>query len=120
MRHMETPIVLRTDFPLPVFGRGKVRDTYDLGDKLLIVATDRISAFDSVLPTGIPHKGQVLTALSAFWFGLTAGVMPNHMLCTNPDDFPFDLPGWKEEQQEQLWGRSMLVKKARRIDIEWV
>ena len=66
---MNNPTVLQTDFPLPLFGRGKVRDTYDLGDKLLIVATDRISAFDSVLPTGIPRKGDVLTALSAFWFG---------------------------------------------------
>jgi phosphoribosylaminoimidazole-succinocarboxamide synthase len=120
MRPMETPTVLETAFPLPVFGKGKVRDTYDLGDKLLIVATDRISAFDSVLPTGIPRKGQVLTALSAFWFGLTAEVMPNHMLSTNPDDFPFDWRSWPQEQQEDLRGRSMLVKKAQRIDIECV
>src|SRR5437773_11867660 len=105
---MNNPTVLQTDFPLPHFGRGKVRDTYDLGDKLLIVATDRISAFDSVLPTGIPHKGQVLTALSAFWFGLTKGVTPNHMLCTDPNDFPFNWREWSREQQEQLWGRSML------------
>src|SRR5204862_3194111 len=82
--------VLQTNFPLPIFGKGKVRDTYDLGDKLLIVATDRISAFDSVLPTGIPGKGQVLTALSAFWFGLTADVAPNHMVSTDPKHFPFD------------------------------
>src|SRR5438128_11198581 len=83
---MQSTPVLQTDFPLPLFGRGKVRDTYDLGDKLLIVATDRISAFDSVLPTGIPHKGQVLTALSAFWLEMTLGLMPNHMLGTDPDD----------------------------------
>src|SRR5205807_6169263 len=99
--------VLQTDFPLLVFGKGKVRDTYDLGDKLLIVATDRISAFDYVLPTGIPHKGQVLTALSAFWFGRTAGVTPNHMLSTDPNDFPFDWRNWPQDQQEQLQGRSM-------------
>src|SRR5437667_2019669 len=86
---MKTTTVLETNFPLPIFGKGKVRDTYDLGDKLLIVATDRISAFDYVLPTGVPHKGQVLTALSAFWFALTAKVMPNHMLTTNTNDFPF-------------------------------
>src|SRR5438105_15906334 len=74
-----TPI-LQTNFPLPLFGRGKVRDTYDLGDRLLIVATDRISAFDSVLPTGIPRKGQVLTALSAFWFRMTSHIAPNHLI----------------------------------------
>src|SRR4051812_14997358 len=120
MPRMETPTVLQTNFPLPVFGKGKVRDTYDLGDKLLIVATDRISAFDSVLPTGIPRKGQVLTALSAFWFELTVGVVPNHLISTNPDDFPFDWGSWPREHQEALRGRSMLVKKAKRIDIECV
>ncbi len=112
--------VLQTDFPLPLFGRGKVRDTYDLGDKLLIVATDRISAFDSVLPTGIPHKGQVLTALSAFWFNLTSSITPNHMISVNRNDFPFDWREWPREQQAQLKGRSMLVRKAERIDIECV
>jgi phosphoribosylaminoimidazole-succinocarboxamide synthase len=117
---MKTLPVLQTDFPLPVFGKGKVRDTYDLGDRLLMVATDRISAFDSVLPTGIPHKGQVLTALSAFWFEMTGGIVPNHMISMDPDDFPFDRRGWPQEQQEQLPGRSMLVRKAQRIDIECV
>ena len=112
--------VLQTDFPLPVFGRGKVRDTYDLGDQLLIVATDRISAFDSVLPTGIAHKGQVLTALSAFWFRMTADTAPNHFISISPDQFPFDWQAWPQEQQEELWGRSMLVKKAKRVDIECV
>jgi phosphoribosylaminoimidazole-succinocarboxamide synthase len=112
--------VLQTDFPLPLFGKGKVRDTYDLGEQLLIVATDRISAFDSVLPTGIPHKGQVLTALSAFWFRMTAGTVPNHLISIDPRDFPFEWQAWPGEQQEQLLGRSMLVKKARRIDIECV
>ncbi|HUP26966.1 MAG TPA: phosphoribosylaminoimidazolesuccinocarboxamide synthase [Chloroflexia bacterium] len=117
---MQNTPVLETDFPLPLFGRGKVRDTYDLGDMLLIVATDRISAFDSVLPTGIPHKGQVLTALSAYWFNLTQDIMPNHMISVNPAEFPFDWRDWPQEQQEQLKGRAMLVKKAQRIDIECV
>ena len=117
---MKSTPVLQTDFPLPLFGRGKVRDTYDLGEMLLIVATDRISAFDSVLPTGIPHKGQVLTALSAYWFDLTREIMPNHMISINPSDFPFDWRSWPEEQQAALKGRSMLVKKAERIDIECV
>ncbi len=117
---MRTTPVLETNFPLPLFGRGKVRDTYDLGDKLLIVATDRVSAFDSVLPTGIPHKGQVLTALSAFWFNKTKAVMPNHMISTRPTDFPFDWRSWPADKRTQLRGRSMLVKKAKRIDIECV
>src|SRR5438105_2989365 len=73
---------------------GKVPDTYDLRDTLLIVATDRISAFDSILPTGIPYKGEVLTALSAICFRLTAAVMPNHKLSTSPADYPFDSRSW--------------------------
>jgi len=112
--------VLQTNFPLPLFGRGKVRDTYDLGDNLLIVATDRISAFDSVLPTGIPYKGQVLTALSAFWFKRTENVMPNHMISIRPAEFPFDWRSWPRDKRDQLKGRAMLVKKAKRIDIECV
>lgn len=117
---MNNSPVLQTEFPLPLFGRGKVRDTYDLGDKLLIVATDRISAYDSILPTGIPYKGQVLTALSAFWFVKTADIMPNHLISTSRAAFPFEWRDWPKEQQDQLWGRSMLVRKAQRIDIECV
>ncbi len=119
---MKTPPIpaLETDFPLPAFGKGKVRDTYDLGDELLIVATDRVSAFDSVLPTGIPHKGQVLTSLSAFWFRMMADTTPSHFISIDPRAFPFDWRKWPQEQQEQLLGRSMLVKKAKRIDIECV
>ncbi len=117
---MQPGPVLQTDLPLPLFGRGKVRDTYDLGSELLMVATDRISAFDSVLPTGIPHKGQVLTALSAFWFRRTTSIVPNHMISWQRRDFPFDWQSWPEEQQAQLVGRAMLVKKAARIDIECV
>ncbi|HXF52136.1 MAG TPA: phosphoribosylaminoimidazolesuccinocarboxamide synthase [Dehalococcoidia bacterium] len=97
--------------------RGKVRDTYDLGDRLLIVATDRISAFDVVLPTGIPDKGAVLTQLSAFWFEMTADVVPNHFIRladgTPADGLPFELP-------REFLGRSMIVRKARRVDVECV
>lgn len=112
--------VVRTDFPLPLFGRGKVRDTYDLGDALIIVTTDRISAYDSILPTGIPYKGHVLNALSAFWLRFTSGLVPNHLISTDLKAFPFDWRLWPQEQQAQLFGRSMLVKKARRIDVECV
>lgn len=117
---MQSQPVLRTEFPLPLFGQGKVRETYDLGDRLLIVASDRISAYDSILPTGIPYKGAVLNSLSAFWLDLTKDVAPNHMISTDPKDFPFDWRAWPLEQQEQLFGRSMLVRKAERIDIECV
>lgn len=117
---MQSDPLLETNLPLPLFSRGKVRDTYDLGSELLIIATDRISAFDSVLPTGIPYKGQVLTALSAFWFKLTGGITPNHMVTVDRRQFPFGWRSWPQDQQEQLRGRAMLVKKAERIDIECV
>jgi len=94
-----------------------VRDTYDLGDRLLMVATDRISAFDVVLPNGIPDKGRVLTQLSAFWFELTADVAPNHFIrlidSTKAEDVPFAIP-------PDLVGRSMLIRKAKRLDVECV
>ncbi|MGI8588953.1 MAG: phosphoribosylaminoimidazolesuccinocarboxamide synthase [Chloroflexia bacterium] len=112
--------VTMTDFPLPLYARGKVRDTYDLGDRLLMTATDRLSAFDSVLPNGIPGRGIVLTQLSAFWFERTREIMPNHFLSIDPADFPFDTGGWTPEQREMLEGRSMLVRLARRIDIECI
>ncbi len=111
------PVLLETNLP-NLFARGKVRDTYDLGDgRLLIVATDRISAFDVVLPQGVPHKGAVLTQLSAFWFEMTADVMPNHFLrlisnCDNAD-LPFPC-------SHEIAGRSMVVKKAKRLDVECV
>ena len=73
-------VLLETNLPLPLFRRGKVRDVYDLGDKLLIVSTDRVSAFDAVLPCGIPGKGEVLNQLSAFWFEKTRHIMPNHFI----------------------------------------
>jgi phosphoribosylaminoimidazole-succinocarboxamide synthase len=100
-----------------LFHRGKVRDTYDLGDRLLMVATDRISAFDVVLPNGIPDKGRVLTQLSAFWFDLTSDVVPNHFLrlidSTEVEGVPFAIP-------PELIGRSMLIRKAKRLDVECV
>ncbi|MBU4341988.1 MAG: phosphoribosylaminoimidazolesuccinocarboxamide synthase [Candidatus Altiarchaeota archaeon] len=109
--------ILTTEIPeLKLFQRGKVRDIYDLGDKLLIIATDRISAFDSVLPTGIPMKGRVLTALSVFWFDYTKGLVGNHLISADDGEFP----GVPEDSRGILEGRSMLVKKAQRIDIECV
>jgi len=111
-----SPVLLETQFP-NLYARGKVRDTYDLGDRLLMVATDRISAFDVVLPNGIPDKGAVLTQLSAFWFEQTASVVPNHLIRladgTPADNVPFELP-------PEFIGRSMIVRKARREDIECV
>ena len=100
----------------PLFARGKVRDVYDLGDRLLIVATDRISAFDVVLPNGIPGKGKVLTQMSLFWFDLVRNVAESHLISGNVDEYPEDL----NKHREVLEGRSMLVKKAERIDVECV
>lgn len=94
--------------------RGKVRDIYDLGDKLLIVATDRLSAFDVVMPTPIPDKGKVLTQLSLFWFDLLKDVIPNHVLSESEFPAPFD------QYREELAGRSMLVKKTQPLPIECV
>lgn len=96
--------------------RGKVRDVYDLGDDLLLVATDRISAFDVVLPTPIPDKGAVLTQLSAFWFDKTSSIIRNHCVCTDVARYPAPV----RRYADQLTGRSMLVKKARRLDVECV
>jgi phosphoribosylaminoimidazole-succinocarboxamide synthase len=94
--------------------RGKVRDIYDLGDKLLIVATDRLSAFDVVLPTPIPDKGRVLTQLSLFWFNLLKDVVPNHVLSASDFPAPFD------SHKDDLAGRSMVVRKAQPLPIECV
>lgn len=110
-------ILLQSDIrEYPAFIKGKVRDVYDLGDKLLIVATDRISAFDSILPTGIPGKGKILTQLSVFWFGLTEDIVPNHLVSTSTENYPEPLRAYAD----QMKGRSMLVKKAERLDIECV
>jgi phosphoribosylaminoimidazole-succinocarboxamide synthase len=94
--------------------RGKVRDIYDLGDKLLIVATDRLSAFDVILPTPIPDKGRVLTQLSLFWFNLLKDVIPNHVLSATDFPAPFDA------FQDDLAGRSMVVRKTQPLPIECV
>jgi phosphoribosylaminoimidazole-succinocarboxamide synthase len=112
-----TAIITETTLDLPLLARGKVRDIYDLGDRLLIVATDRISAFDVVLPTGIPDKGRVLTQMSAFWFERTGDIVPNHFLAvvedTRAEGVPIELP-------RDLIGRAMVVRKAERIDVECV
>ena len=116
-------VLLNTDLPLPLFIRGKVRDTYDLGNHLLIIATDRISAFDSVLPCGIPNKGLVLNQLSIFWFRQTAGLMPNHLVETVDDVHCLDTYISAENRfpyPSYLAGRSMVVKKGKRIPIECV
>jgi phosphoribosylaminoimidazole-succinocarboxamide synthase len=111
-------ILLETDLPgVSLLGRGKVRDNYAVGeDKLLIVATDRISAFDYILATGIPGKGRVLTQLSIFWFDFLSGITPTHFLTADVDDYPDPLPRFRD----QLEGRSMLVHRARMIDVECV
>ena len=96
--------------------RGKVRDTFDLGDSLLMVASDRISAFDVVLPTPIPLKGIILTQLSRYWFEETRHIVPNHLISASIRDFPNDL----KSRNGKLAGRSMIVKKAARIDFECV
>ena len=111
------PLVESTDLTeLNLFKRGKVRDIYDLGTQLLIISTDRISCFDVVLPTGIPHKGEVLTKLSAFWFHLTKDIIPNHLLSADIREFPPVLSKYKEI----LSGRAMLVQKAEPIPVECV
>ena len=107
----------QTSIPgLPLWRRGKVRDVYDLGDRLLIVTTDRISAFDVVLPTPIPAKGTVLTQLSLFWFQHLAGVVPNHVITANVDEYPREL----QAVRAQLEGRSMLVRKTEPFPVECV
>lgn len=111
------PTLLRTDFPdLPLHSRGKVRDIYDLGEHLLIVATDRMSAFDVIMNEGIPWKGEVLTRLSRFWFEKMAAIVPNHVVAVTVNDFPAPARRYRE----QLEGRSMLVKKARPLPVECV
>jgi phosphoribosylaminoimidazole-succinocarboxamide synthase len=111
------PPLTSTAFPtLTRFRTGKVRDVYDLGDTLLIVATDRISAFDYVLGSGIPDKGRVLTQLSAFWFRRLSPIVPNHFLSVRVDDYPAASRAYAPE----LDGRSMLVRKTQPIEIECV
>lgn len=110
-------IVLQTDIKeYPLKWKGKVRDIYDLGDSLLFIASDRISAFDVVMPNGIPYKGQVLTEMSLFWFDFLKDTVESHLITANVDDYPSDL----HQYRDQLEGRSMIVTKADRIDAECI
>jgi phosphoribosylaminoimidazole-succinocarboxamide synthase len=110
-----TTVISQTDFPgLTLRGRGKVRDIYELGDKLLIVATDRLSAFDVVLPTPIPDKGKVLTQISLFWFETLANVVPNHVLSGT------DFTGALAPYAASLHGRAMVVRKTEPLPVECV
>jgi phosphoribosylaminoimidazole-succinocarboxamide synthase len=109
--------LIKTDLgTIPLLGRGKVRDLYAVGDDLLLVATDRISAFDHVLGTGIPGKGKILTQISLFWFDLLSDIVPNHIISAGVDDFPAELHPYRD----QLEGRSMLVKRAQMFPVECV
>lgn len=112
----EDEVVLTTDLGLPLKARGKVRDVYDLGDALLFVATDRISAFDCILGSGIPSKGRVLTQMSLFWFEYLKDTTPNHLLTAKMEEYPEEL----RKSRKTLDGRSMLVKKADMIPVECV
>jgi phosphoribosylaminoimidazole-succinocarboxamide synthase len=109
--------VIKTEFPdVPLLKRGKVRDIYDLGEHLLLIATDRISAFDVVLPDGIPGKGRVLTGISVFWFRMMENIIGNHIVETEVSKFPENL----RKYSELLDGRSMLVRKTKPAPIECV
>jgi len=114
---MSSHVISTTEFKtLKLKGRGKVRDIYDLCDRLLIVATDRISAFDVVMPNPIPDKGKILTQLSKLWFDLTKEIVPNHILSTEVEDYPKEC----QPYQEMLRSRSMLVVKTEVLPIECV
>lgn len=109
--------MLQSDLDLPLVRRGKVRDVYEAGtDRLLIVATDRISAFDYVLGSGIPDKGRILSQISVFWFGLLADVVANHLLSTEPADFPTEV----RSHADALRGRAMLVRRTEPLPVECV
>lgn len=110
-------IVMKTDFgDVKLLRRGKVRDVYEIGEHLLIVATDRVSAFDVVLPNGIAGKGKILTQISLFWFGVMKDLMANHIVATDVKDFP----GILHKYGDVLEGRSMLVRKARPMPVECI
>jgi phosphoribosylaminoimidazole-succinocarboxamide synthase len=109
-------VLLETKLPLPLLGRGKVRDLYDLGDSVLFVASDRISAFDCILGSGIPCKGRILTQMSLFWFDFLRDVVPSHLLAADVKEYPRRLSRYRKK----LAGRSMLVKKAQMVQVECV
>jgi phosphoribosylaminoimidazole-succinocarboxamide synthase len=114
---MAARALMETKFPnLNLINRGKVRDIYDLGEQLLIVATDRISAFDVVMPNPIPGKGMILTRLSNFWFSQMASLVPNHLIATEVKDYPIACHPYESD----LSGRSMLVKKAVPLPVECI
>lgn len=109
--------VYQTEFAgLKLLNRGKVRDIYDAGENLLIVATDRLSAFDVILPDPIPHKGEVLTKISVFWFDALKNIIPNHMISVDPKDYPPEF----QRYSSMLSGRSMLVKRAKPLPVECI
>ena len=117
MPNMTGEPLAKTEFKdIELFKRGKVRDVYTLGDKLLVVSTDRISCFDVVLPTGIPHKGEILTQLSLFWFNFTKDIVDNHFISAEVSQYPKEL----HKYGDILKGRSMLVKKAQGLPVECV
>jgi phosphoribosylaminoimidazole-succinocarboxamide synthase len=114
---MNSTSIYQTNFPsLKFLKRGKVRDIYDLGEHLLIVATDRLSAFDVVMPQPIPDKGKVLTQISYFWFDAVRDIIPNHIVVSDVDKFPKECAPYKE----QLRGRSIVVKKAKPLAVECI
>jgi len=109
--------IFETDFPeLQLIKRGKVRDIYDLDDKILLIASDRISAYDVVMPNPVPGKGEILTQISLFWFDVMQDIVPNHLIASNIEEFPESCKPYAEA----LKGRSMLVKKAKPLPIECV
>jgi len=113
---MNARVVVNTELPLPIVSKGKVRDIYNANGNLLLIATDRISAFDIVLPDPIPWKGVCLTQLSKFWFEYTKDIIPNQMISTEVADFPQEVQGY----QKELAYRSMLVKKTKVVPIECI
>jgi len=114
---MSAKVILQTNFPkLKLFARGKVRDIYEVGDYLLLVSTDRLSAFDVIMNQGIPYKGTVLTKISEFWFNLTQDVISNHFITSDVNQYPEEC----KEYADDLKGRSMLVKKAKVVPIECI
>jgi len=114
---MGSKVLLKTEFSdLKLFRRGKVRDVYDLGDKLLIISTDRISCFDVVLPCGIPDKGKVLTSISEFWFDFIKDIIPHHLITSDIEKYPLNLKKYKSD----LAGRSMLVLKTKPLPVECI
>ena len=114
---MHPEVILNTNFPnLKLYAKGKVRDIYEVGDYLLLVSTDRLSAFDVIMSQGIPYKGMVLTKISEFWFNLTKDIIPNHFITTDVNKYPAEC----KEYSEVLQNRSMLIKKAKVIPIECI